>query len=788
MLIAKRGENGAYQTLEGHTIDSLKVFFQYIEKNQKVMEYFCLKWSLDIGNFIKNMYTIIYLHDCGKAIDEFQQRILKNQHSPDYPHAYHSIYIITQLILNKINVFLSLSKSPYIELCTIMAHHSQLHRGIYENMDKISHNYNDFELNNFINEIASVYYKLGFHKYAGDYNINSINVAYGMTNKDSVEKVRKFIRDNVFGVKDDLRKKCRDKAIFTYMLSILKTSDILSSRYFDDYSGNSENQQFDGVLDKDVLQTIKVLRVEEIFNGNKPYEYQRELLNLSADAILVAGCGRGKTEASQIIANNIINKNMANKIIYAMPTQVTGNAMAERMARIYGWDNVGIYHGKSLINKMMDYEGEDIDYKEIKDENYESKNFIKPIGITTVDHILYCLIHAYNSADYTCGNLQNSIIIFDEIHYYEKNTTEYIFEALRILREMKIHHILMSATLPEYIIRDIKDKYTYVEDSAGFKYTPFIMKKVDEYLIQKIDGEYLIYKDFIERLSSNYNKGIRQTIIVNTVEKAQNIYQEIIDKICIDKDNIILFHGRFTVDDRKAKERQIFKTSKNHPFILVTTQIIEVSIDVSCSVMFTELAPFDALAQRGGRLNRKGKEYLIDGIEQIMYVYNTDSPRPYAKDEEDEKYHVLRDSWGLISDKPINYEIVKNKVNTIYSKEKLMLTDYTNKWFVESVLFGNTPEDVRGTKVDEDTGGHFSTRSCDFKQIDVVPSCKIQDCMNYINAARNTVKIPQYLYFQEIDAFYTHVIEKVEYKVCKYKYSYEKGIEVGVYDNTGYFN
>jgi len=313
------------------------------------------------------------------------------------------------------------------------------------------------------------------------------------------------------------------------------------------------------------------------------------------------------------------------------------------------------------------------------------------------------------------------------------------------------------------------------------------MKRVHEPLIEKGDNEYKVNEDFKDKLLKNYKDGLRQTIIVNTVDKAQKIYREIMKADEVDKGDIILFHSRFTVDDRKKKEHQIFETKGNRPFILVTTQIIEVSIDVSCDVMFTELAPFDALAQRGGRLNRKGKDYVVNGIEQVMYVYDIDSTRPYAEDENDEKYMVLKDSWNLIPDGPLSYELVKSIVNNVYFREKLSITDYTNKWFVESSLFGNTPEDVRGKKVDEDTGGYFSSRSSNFKQIDVIPACKVADCTDFIEAAKNTVKIPQYTIFQYSESFYTQVIGNMEYKVCKFKYTYEEGITVGIEDSSGYF-
>jgi CRISPR/Cas system-associated endonuclease/helicase Cas3 len=40
--------------------------------------------------------------------------------------------------------------------------------------------------------------------------------------------------------------------------------------------------------------------------------------------------------------------------------------------------------------------------------------------------------------------------------------------------------------------------------------------------------------------------------------------------------------------------------------ILVATQICELSLDISADMQLTDLAPIDALSQRGGRLHRNG--------------------------------------------------------------------------------------------------------------------------------------------------------------------------------------
>ncbi|MHA2643018.1 MAG: helicase-related protein, partial [bacterium JZ-2024 1] len=79
-------------------------------------------------------------------------------------------------------------------------------------------------------------------------------------------------------------------------------------------------------------------------------------------------------------------------------------------------------------------------------------------------------------------------------------------------------------------------------------------------------------------------------------------------------------HSRFTQADRREletkicgdKDRQIVgqfqnpkPDNKNEGKILVATQVVEASLDIDADVLFTEIAPLDALVQRMGRVWRR---------------------------------------------------------------------------------------------------------------------------------------------------------------------------------------
>jgi len=87
-------------------------------------------------------------------------------------------------------------------------------------------------------------------------------------------------------------------------------------------------------------------------------------------------------------------------------------------------------------------------------------------------------------------------------------------------------------------------------------------------------------------------------VVCNTVKNAQIACRELGKNVSPEKKALI--HGRFILKDREEQER-----NAADKFLLVGTQAIEVSLNISFDVIYTELAPIDALVQRFGRVNRK---------------------------------------------------------------------------------------------------------------------------------------------------------------------------------------
>ncbi|WP_456418818.1 helicase-related protein, partial [Methanocaldococcus infernus] len=78
-------------------------------------------------------------------------------------------------------------------------------------------------------------------------------------------------------------------------------------------------------------------------------------------------------------------------------------------------------------------------------------------------------------------------------------------------------------------------------------------------------------------------------IVCNTVDRAIEVYKYLKNK----KFKVLLIHGRFTYGDRERLEKEVRENIEHYDFI-VSTQVIEVSLDISFNSILSEPAPLDA--------------------------------------------------------------------------------------------------------------------------------------------------------------------------------------------------
>ncbi len=109
--------------------------------------------------------------------------------------------------------------------------------------------------------------------------------------------------------------------------------------------------------------------------------------------------------------------------------------------------------------------------------------------------------------------------------------------------------------------------------------------------------------------------GTQTLVILNQVERCQNLYKQLRKSLKKSATKLLLIHGRFRRKERKTMSKALGQIGCDR--IIIATQAIEAGVDISSTTLFTELALWAALVQRFGRNNRLGEDedariFLID--------------------------------------------------------------------------------------------------------------------------------------------------------------------------------
>lgn len=720
-------------TLKEHTEDTLRILDYLISVNKDLLENWSKLNSADITSILKGIRSATTFHDFGKGTLKWQGEALKeNPHLP--PHAPYSGYFLLQ------------NEKDICSLLACISHHSLLTESSFDRLPYL----NSFD-EEYLNQLANEFnYKISFTESWITY----------------FERLKKFKRDSQllkFRNKWNNQIDTKFKARYCLMLSYLTASDGIASKIEEENLLNSVDKNLKKWFPspQDVYQEI--IKIE----GNKRFtEIQRNVLNelskssniyeLSKPLRIEAPCGEGKTLAALLVGKELLMENIINKVIFTLPTQVTSNNMVQEFEEEYGIpkDWIGIYHSEVMgfLVETNDKEQE-LDFS-LSSQKFWNLIYSKPFNISTIDHLLLSLVNGFKFAPRAFGNILNSLIVIDELHYYDSHTVGMIECLCDVLRHLKIPHIIMSATIPNQIKEKFDEDYKKIQssgkDNEDNEKNPFIF----EYHDTSIDNNEAISEGFLNILDDADDLNIG--IIVNTVPKSKKIFTEL--KQRFPERQILLYNSQFMRKDRPKKEKilrilgkNVFENLKdeeiefcnkygfdpNDSFIFIGTQVAEISLNVSFDLILSDLAPLDALIQRGGRLHRKMSfsnnknckcpqcdrlnrehiyEFHIFDTGEFCYPY-------YTKDDDNEfMKEIIENTRSEIALKPkLTFKNSIEMMNRVYKNENLFSEFNANisfwEAYKEDLIFGKRP-----VKNEEDGGQlRIRTRNIEGTVFDVLP-------------------------------------------------------------------
>ena len=426
------------------------------------------------------------------------------------------------------------------------------------------------------------------------------------------------------------------------------------------------------------IKLTSYLSEKEYFSGLKPFQVKAKSLR-DKNVLLTASTGMGKTE----FAINWIGED---KAFYTLPLRVSVNAMYDRFTEIFGEESIGLLHGDSLLYGLekMDTEGEEINIEDYIQRVNATRQLSMPITITTADQ-LFTAVFKWKGYEKIYATLAYSKVIIDEPQSYSPEILACIIKTLQEIVTIGSKFCLMSATV-----------HPFIKEYIG-RYCEILDPVYNNERKHKIKLEDCSIEDLLPKMIDAYKKGKKVLVITNTVKKAQELYSRLQE---IRKQEIIkidLLHSGFIKLVRKEKEKNIEEDyKKDEAVIWITTQIVEVSLDIDYDVLFTEIATADSIIQRMGRIYRRPNRVIEDEDEpNIIIATKSPSDKFYIYDEEIVK--LTKDALRDFNYKVITEEQKQEMIDQVFNLSKIKGTKFFQKFQqVYNLLDSGFETDDRG--------------------------------------------------------------------------------------------
>lgn len=354
----------------------------------------------------------------------------------------------------------------------------------------------------------------------------------------------------------------------------------------------------------------KLLPRKEDGSPNQPYHFQLRtavLLLEGKNVVLNAPTGAGKTWTALLPYVYAKQKGLtfADKIIYCLPLRTLASALYESTRKVLG------EHGIKTTIQMGNQP--------------EDPHFQGQVIFTTIDQLLSAYIGlAYGTSkrmsNIPPGALIGSYVVIDEFHLL--SYTEAFPTFLDMVERLRpyVRFLFMTATATGTMLTELE---RHLNGQA-------VMLTPEEHAALPKKHREIHWSDTPLTPEDVLNKhlGKRTLVVVNTVGRAQRLYEEVTRLIEQQQGNqpeVRMLHARLFAEDRSEREawaREAFKRNSTNNAILIATQVVEAGMDISADVMMTDLCPMNALVQRMGRCSRYA------GESGKVYVFGLDSGKP----------------------------------------------------------------------------------------------------------------------------------------------------------------
>ncbi|MDW7711434.1 MAG: CRISPR-associated helicase Cas3' [Deferrisomatales bacterium] len=363
--------------------------------------------------------------------------------------------------------------------------------------------------------------------------------------------------------------------------------------------------------------------------------------------------GGGKTEAALALAHRLMARGAADGVYFALPTMATANAMHRRVEKMFrglfgDGPEASLVLAHSASRMALDLEeknrasrapdgAEETASRQCADWLADSrkKALLAQVGVGTIDQALLAVLAARHQSLRLFG-LCRKVLVVDEVHACDAYVNQLLCTLLRFHAALGGSAVLLSATLPARtraeLVRAFGDGLgvdrPILRDTAYPLVTYLTAEGLREHPIEARPNARrrvavpLLHseEDVASMLSRVLEAGGCACWVRNTVDDALEAYRAWAERL--GEDRVTLFHARFTLGDRLARESEVLRVfgpessaAERGGRLLIATQVVEQSLDLDFDGMISDLAPIDLLIQRTGRLKRHARDAAGNRVE-----------------------------------------------------------------------------------------------------------------------------------------------------------------------------
>lgn len=559
------------------------------------------------------------LHDIGKAHPEFQRRLDEKHRIGDLPFRHE----ITSCLF--ISLFDEVLQPALIDM--VIAHHKSVRRDVREKgLLDLTQEYEPEEV---------------FEFHASDWEkwspkaldiLSELGIKIRALSKKEAE-------ENFFYVYAYCRKRFKEKG-YSIDRGLLQAADHFAS----------------ALIDKTEAYSQRLFQMPNLafFNRTHPL-YPLSLQSAESDrshTIVVACTGAGKTD--------FLFRRCKGRVFYTLPFQASINAMFQRVSGDLKGDNpdldIRLLHSASSLA----IKGKAVEEKIIQGHVGSAIKILTPYQIAGI-------VFGTSGYEATLIDIKGCDVILDEIHTYTDITRSIVLKIVHVLKELGCRIHIGTATMPSVLYHQILDLLGE-ENVLEVKLASDELDRFDRHKVYKTES----WNTAFPMIKQAIEEDKKVLLVCNRVQSAQQVFEQV--KKMYPHIPSMLLHSRFKRGAREQMEKQLigkdkegkpsgqFNTS-DKACMVVSTQVVEVSLDISFDLMITECAPFDALIQRFGRINRIRNEQTIGKFKPVYVI----APPETEKESRPYDLKVLQDSYAQLPDGNLLHERdIQQKIDAVF--------------------------------------------------------------------------------------------------------------------------